>query len=405
MALSEQDYARLLENLMDNVTDSIYFKDKDSRFIMVNQACAMKHGWDREAVIGKTDFDTFSKEHAEQAYEDEQQVMQTGEPLRGIEERETWPDGRVTWASSTKMPLRDADGNIIGIFGITRDITKRKQAEMRVRHYAKEMQAIKDEIENDLQMAAQLQQSFFPNAYPEFRKGEGADASSCVEFLHRFTSIRQVSGDYCSILKISEHEVGIMLCDVGGVGIRSALGTALIRGVMQEIIEFAGEPGTYLSRMNDLLIPLLHQEELTLNVAASYLLLDVKTGTVRGVTAGDLMPMILRESQGAEWFFEECSCIGPPLAVEKEVVYQTVERQLSKESSIVMFTDGLYGVKNSAGDLYGLKRLLDSAHSLTGEPLAEIFDGLEGDALAFAWNGSYVDDVCLVGFTLKAYMS
>ena len=68
---------------------------------------------------------------------------------------------------------------------------------------------------------------------------------------------------------------------------------------------------------------------------------------------------------------------------------------------MVLCTDGLYNVKNALDDAYGSKRLLDSAHSLVGDPLADIFQGLEGDALAFARNGIFTDDVCLVGFQLR----
>jgi predicted signal transduction protein with EAL and GGDEF domain len=62
--------------------------------------------------------------------------MRTGEPLVGIEEQESWADGRVTWVSTTKVPLRDRTGNVIGIFGISRDITERKKAEQQARHQA-----------------------------------------------------------------------------------------------------------------------------------------------------------------------------------------------------------------------------------------------------------------------------
>ena len=69
--------------------------------------------------------------------------------------------------------------------------------------------------------------------------------------------------------------------------------------------------------------------------------------------------------------------------------------------AVVLYTDGIYNVKNVLADAYGTKRLLDSARSLAGDPLAEIFQGLEGDALAFAKNGIFTDDVCLVGFHLR----
>jgi PAS domain S-box-containing protein len=124
----------LLRTLMDNLPDHIYFKDCQSRFIRLNKAMGKWFGLsDPSQALGKTDFDFFSDEHARQAYRDEQEVIRTGRPIQGIEEKETWPDGRETWVSTTKMPLRDAQGRIIGTFGVSRDITARKRAEQALR--------------------------------------------------------------------------------------------------------------------------------------------------------------------------------------------------------------------------------------------------------------------------------
>src|SRR5207248_1906428 len=114
--------------------DSVYFKDERSRFIRVSRALAERHGLgDPASVVGKTDFDIFTEEHARPAFEDEQEVMRSGRPVVGKEEKETWPGREDQWVLTTKVPLRDPDGRVTGTFGISRDITGRKGAEEALR--------------------------------------------------------------------------------------------------------------------------------------------------------------------------------------------------------------------------------------------------------------------------------
>ncbi len=132
-----EDQASLLETLMESVPDAIYFKDRESRFTRINRYAAERFGiTDPALAVGRTDFDFFTDEHAAQAMRDEQEIMRTGLPLVNVEEKETMPDEQIRWVSTTKLPLRDRDGNIIGTFGISRDISQRKKAEEQLQHRA-----------------------------------------------------------------------------------------------------------------------------------------------------------------------------------------------------------------------------------------------------------------------------
>jgi PAS domain S-box-containing protein len=120
----------LVNALMNNLTDHIYFKDLESRFIRINKSHALSFGLDDPAqVVGKSDFDFFTKEHAQQAFDDEQKIINTGEAVSKEEKltRENRPDN---WSYTKKLPLRDTAGNIIGTFGISRDITDQKRSEL-----------------------------------------------------------------------------------------------------------------------------------------------------------------------------------------------------------------------------------------------------------------------------------
>jgi len=131
-ALVQERY--LLHTLMDNLPDNIFFKDAASRFVRINKSLTTYFGLsDPAQAIGKTDFDFFTEEHARPSYTDEQEIIQSGQPVVGKEEKETWLDGRVRWVSTTKMPFRDKDGMITGTFGVAREITKVKLTEEALR--------------------------------------------------------------------------------------------------------------------------------------------------------------------------------------------------------------------------------------------------------------------------------
>jgi len=135
------------QSLMDFTPDVIYFKDKESRFVCVNRAFARRLGFaSPEDLVGKSDFDIYGKEHSAKAFADEQRLMQTGEPIIDLEEREDHKDGRITWVSSTKVPLRDVGGRITGIAGVSRNITERKNAELALLDSASKYQRLIESV-------------------------------------------------------------------------------------------------------------------------------------------------------------------------------------------------------------------------------------------------------------------
>jgi diguanylate cyclase (GGDEF)-like protein/PAS domain S-box-containing protein len=127
----------LLGAFLEHIPEYVYFKDRKSRFIRVNKAMAVHFGLgDPTEAIHKTDADMFSSEHADGALVDEQRIIETGEPIINIEEKETWPDGREDWVLTTKVPLKDRFNRVIGTMGISHNITERKEAEARIQYLA-----------------------------------------------------------------------------------------------------------------------------------------------------------------------------------------------------------------------------------------------------------------------------
>jgi PAS domain S-box-containing protein len=120
----------LVNAIMNSLPDHVYFKDTESRFLRVSRSHALSFGFDDPVqIVGKSDFDFFTEDAARQAYEDEQNIINTGQRIIK-EEKLTRKDNTMAWFSAMKLPLRDNDGKIIGTFGLSRDITDRKRTEL-----------------------------------------------------------------------------------------------------------------------------------------------------------------------------------------------------------------------------------------------------------------------------------
>ena len=117
-AVTHEQY--LLHALMNNISDSIYFKDKENRFVMVNEAKAEHSGVTSKDMIGKTDFDFLPQEIARQSFADDNLVMEFGRPIIDKVEEIIHLNKIKHWVSVTKVPWYDEEGKIIGTIGITR---------------------------------------------------------------------------------------------------------------------------------------------------------------------------------------------------------------------------------------------------------------------------------------------
>jgi PAS domain S-box-containing protein len=130
----------LVSAFLENIPDNVYFKDRESRFIAVSASMVRYHGFrSPDAIIGKTDFDLFDQAHARLAKADEDVILDTGVPIIGKLEKETWSDGRATWVLTSKMALRGEHGEIVGTFGISKDVTQSKETEFALEKAQREL--------------------------------------------------------------------------------------------------------------------------------------------------------------------------------------------------------------------------------------------------------------------------
>ena len=164
-ASQEHDPIDIFDFLLENTPDQIYFKDRRGRFLRASRAVAELLGASSaKDLIGKTDFDFWSVETARGTAADEQRIMKTREPLVGKIERLVHRDGRISWDYTTKMPLLDSRGEVIGICGINKDFTAMKcmqdaleEERDRLKATIAELEAKNALLQADLQLARGIQ--------------------------------------------------------------------------------------------------------------------------------------------------------------------------------------------------------------------------------------------------------
>ncbi len=151
----------LLHALMDSVPDTIFFKDKESRFIRINPSLAGLLGVSScEEAIGKTEADYLGKAFADESHAEEQEIIRSSRPVKDKVERVYAANGEESWRSTTKVPIIGADRRVAGIIGISRDISERKLAEELMIRHAEEIERLAFVSAHDLQEPLRVVSSF-----------------------------------------------------------------------------------------------------------------------------------------------------------------------------------------------------------------------------------------------------
>jgi len=387
----------LLRQLIDHVPLKIYFKDLESRFTMANQDIVEHLGCTRETdLIGKHDKDFFHDDHWKNAMDDERRIIQTGDPVIDLLERETRFHGNQSWVITSKFPLRDRHGNIKGTFGVSSDVTKLVTAQQEATDLAYQLQRKNQIYEEELMLAREIQQALAGEGFPSATTNENYQLS----FAARYIPISGLAGDFFEVIKISDDCYGVLICDVMGHGVRSALVVAMLRGLLEKQRFHALDPGLFLHGLNDGLAAILERAGTTMFATAFFGLIDLAHGTFSYSCAGHPGPIIAGR-EGVRQIANDRSQKGPGLGLIRGACYPNNQIPLSGIDRLLLFTDGVLEAENKNGEPFFENRLMEIIANHSSQPMDRLLDGVLASVLAFSEGQHFDDDVCLLGVDVK----
>jgi len=393
------DERHLLRQLIENIPNSIYFKDLDSKFVMVNRALSEKMGASSPSeLLGKSDHDFFDSVHADKSKADEELIITTQERLEETIERETWKGEQDTWVVTTKIPWFDSQGKVRGTFGVSSDVSDMVNVQIRLSNAAAELKERNESYKDELELARQVQQSVLdlkPNAFPRGTASAGLTA----KFTTFYKPDSVMGGDFYEIFPISDTKAGVLICDVMGHGVRAALVVAMLRGLIEKESDSSSSPEWFLYGLNDSLVNIFSHAGIQMFATALYLVIDVEDESLEFASAGHPMPIIVKDGVASKLNSEKI-VRGPALGLVPEAPYGADEISLSSIDQLVLFTDGIYEIENADGQEFGVERMLKVLSAKATQSGSEVLGRLLEAGTKHAETNNLGDDICMLAIDI-----
>ncbi len=273
--------------------------------------------------------------------------------------------------------------------------------EIKVEERTLELRTANDQMRQDLKMARELQTALLPRNFPTVPP-DATDQDSALRFLSLYFPTGDVSGDFFSVFPLGEHAAGVLICDVMGHGVRSALITSMIRGLVDEHIAVTHDPGELLTRINHALTLILKQADITMFATCFYVVADIGTGRLSFANAGHPPALQIRRGDvpKAEKL-EGPSRRGPAMGIFPDAKYTTYSKPMTAGDMIMLFTDGLFEVEDSSGTLFSEEQLQETVGRHAALDPDSFFDTVLQEVRGFSQRESFDDDVCVVGIKVR----
>jgi len=371
----------MLQLVMDNIPQHIFWKDRNSVFLGCNKNFAQDAGFDDPAgLVGKTDYDMpWTREEADVYREYDSRVMKADTPILHIIEPQLQADGRQAWLDTNKIPLHDANGNVVGILGTYEDITERRLLEIEKENARKALEQV---YERERKIAETLQRSFLPDSVPEM------DGYRVAQAYYPALDEAAIGGDIYDVFRLPSGKIGVAIADVSGKGLRAARYGAMVKYMLRAYSYRCDDPAQILTQLNSSVSIDLDIDSF---VTCFFAVLDPVAATFTYANAGHGEPLYVPRSTGVPI---RMRVTGPVLGLHEASTYTSETIILGEGDIVFLYTDGVTDACGEQDRMHveGLEEYLIARCVMTAEELIDcVMDEVKrrsGDRLA--------DDVAMV---------
>jgi len=276
-----------------------------------------------------------------------------------------------------------------------------KKAHDELAELARELRIKNAELEEELNLAHQMQIAMLPARFPNVPQGVPS-WESALEFTSIYTPSGKISGDFFDVVRVSKDAVGVFICDVMGHNVSAALVTAMVRALVEEFSTRgeANDPGKLITQVNKVLSKIFEQNCAGVFATAFYLIADVSDSTIRYSNAAHPSPLYLSPSSGEATPIQSDPS-GPALGLFKDAVYPSHEHSMAAGDSVMFFTDGIFEMEGPDEEQYSQERLVETVRKRIQLPTPQLFSEVIKDVRQFAEGRKMLDDICLVGMEVR----
>jgi sigma-B regulation protein RsbU (phosphoserine phosphatase) len=370
--VEELRHIELLSNVVEQTADGVLVTDAQGRIEYVNPAFQAITGYAREELVGRTPALLRSGAHGPAFYAELWRTLEAGEVFRDtISDRRK--NGEVFLAEQTITPMRGPGGKTEHVVSIVKDVSELRRAQQR---------------EHAFQVARRVQQRLYPERPPRV---PGLD-------IHGKAYVADVTGgDYFDFVPLADEWLALVIGDVSGHGIDSALVMAELRAILRSTARTLRDPGEILAAVNQALVA---DTEDSRFATALLVTVHLPTRALRYASAGHT-PGYLLDAHGQ--LRAALPALGPPLGLFDEACYPAGEGlALAQGDCLLLYTDGVTDGESPQGAVFGAERLLDVVRSQRGARASVIVDAIHGALQAFTGAAPQQDDVTVVVCAVEA---